>query len=156
MGQVFVLSRLNSGKFSTRGEISLEDETICETLERGPAGGLHPRIPSGKYPITIRHWASKFDTTMRRLLGDEYRGMLLLKNVPGRSAIEIHPANRYGELAGCIAPGLRVLPGQDDEYYVPGGESGPALVKLYNIVYEAIDVDGNVWLEVKDEEDGSR
>ena len=80
----------------TNGEIFLNDTpvTICFTIEL-PWLNNKPRvscIPEGKYGIVPRN-STKF--------GDHF----LLKNVPERSLILIHPANdAVRELKGCIAP----------------------------------------------------
>src|SRR6185503_16039490 len=50
-------------------------------------------IPKGKYEFEL------YDSP------NNNRIVPLLKNVPNRSYIEIHIANEYDELLGCIAPG---------------------------------------------------
>lgn len=49
-------------------------------------------IPTGTYEIVL-YKSPKFKIDV-----------LLLKNVPNRSFIEIHPANKANQLEGCIAP----------------------------------------------------
>lgn len=63
------------------------------TLER-PSNIDHPCIPEGIYQC------DRFQSPHN---GDVW----LLKDVPRRSMIEIHSANIYTELLGCIAPGRR-------------------------------------------------
>lgn len=53
-------------------------------------------IPEGTYPVTC---------TVRY---SNQRLALLLHDVPDRTEIMIHVANRPSELRGCIAPGLRL------------------------------------------------
>ncbi len=88
---------------------------FCVTLER-PDTGDHPCIPHGIYQC------NRFKSPHN---GDVW----LLKDVPGRSMIEIHSANIYTELLGCIAPGRRFG-------YLNGMpavlESKPTMIDLYN------------------------
>lgn len=72
----------------------VEGKPFCLSLER-PATGDHPCIPTGTYQC------DRFQSPHN---GDCW----LLKGVPGRSMIEIHSANIYTQLLGCIAPGRRI------------------------------------------------
>lgn len=70
---------------------------ICLTLER-PWLDNKPEIssiPPGTYG-GIRRKSPRFGIEL-----------FILKDVPGRSYIELHPANIYTQLEGCIALGLR-------------------------------------------------
>ena len=67
----------------------------CVTLER-PAEHEHPRIPEGKYLCKLRY-SPKRDQNVYGLL-----------DVPGRDNIEIHAANWFFQLLGCIAPGREI------------------------------------------------
>lgn len=78
----------------TFGTWFIDDKPFCVTLER-PADGDHPCIPAGIYQC------DRFKSPHN---GDTW----LLKDVPGRSMIEIHSANMYTQLLGCIAPGRRL------------------------------------------------
>jgi hypothetical protein len=88
-------------------ELFLKGETrrLCFILER-PYTGRNTRdnpatpaineseaIMPGKYEITLS-WSPGFKQIM-----------MILLNVPGRSGIRIHVANRPSELKGCLAPG---------------------------------------------------
>lgn len=68
---------------------------VCDTLERARQATDHPCIPEGTYEIEL--YASPAN----------HRIVPLLLDVPGRSMIEIHPANKVSELLGCIAVGER-------------------------------------------------
>jgi hypothetical protein len=98
----------------TLGRIILPGLTL-PTLERpwikNPAGtGGLPRescIPDGYYQLRPHH-SRKFPDSY--ILTGETLGVYGY-SVPqgqdyGRSAILIHPANKVGELLGCIAPGM--------------------------------------------------
>lgn len=87
------LRRLPSTTNGTFGVLFIENTPFCLTLER-PAIGEYPCIPKGTYKC------NRFKSPAN---GDCW----LLENVPNRTMIEIHPANIYTELKGCIAPGRR-------------------------------------------------
>lgn len=100
----------------TLGHLTSNDGAFsCETLERS-ANGDHPCIPAGTYHVTI-DWHHPNDPK-------RYRCPELL-DVPGRSQIQIHIANRVAELLGCIAPGERIAA---DEQSIE--ESGTAFRRL--------------------------
>lgn len=91
------LFRFASTDIATIGRLSDEKTTYGETLER-PWLDNRPRvscIPPGRYLLA---WEPS-----PRLK----RNTLRLVDVPGRSGILIHPANKVTELAGCIAIGTR-------------------------------------------------
>lgn len=104
----FQLRREAQTDRSTLGRLfGPEGEDICFTLERGARNADHPRIPAGEYALAIKTFgSSRFDETLRDLIGSGYVGIVWLPSVFGRSDIEIHPANFISELRGCIAPGL--------------------------------------------------
>lgn len=77
---------------SVIGMIDVDGLIQCFSLER-PRAGDHPCVPEGTYEVAMS-WSEHFQKQMPHLL-----------NVPGRSAIMIHPANWPSELLGCIAPG---------------------------------------------------
>jgi hypothetical protein len=86
----------------TLGKLTSRDgKFMCVTLER-PADGDHPCIPAGIYQVGI-DWHHPTDLEKRYRCPE-------LQDVPGRSQIQIHVANRCGELLGCIAPGERIGP----------------------------------------------
>ncbi len=62
------------------------------------------KIPAGTYEAALRY------SPKHAALDFGYgRGMVYgLKDVPGRTDIELHPANLASQLEGCIAPGAAV------------------------------------------------
>jgi hypothetical protein len=70
------------------GEMSIDDEFTCYTLER-PA----VLIPAGTYPLTY-YFSPHNNMTVP-----------LLHNVPGRTMIEIHAGNTPSDTEGCILVG---------------------------------------------------
>ena len=81
---------------STPGEMFVNGEFQCHTLEPDPKTPYwpeHPSIPAGIYPVQL---------TMSPHMG--YITPILI-GVPGRTAIRIHKANFPKELLGCTAVG---------------------------------------------------
>lgn len=79
----------------TFGELTLPDGWKCFTVEKPWANNERGKscIPAGTYALkTDRYHKGGYD-------------VYELQNVPGRSQILIHRANRAAELEGCIAPG---------------------------------------------------
>jgi hypothetical protein len=79
--------------------VSRDGNFSCVTLERS-VNGDHPAIPAGTYAMGYAMHHGK------------YRCPEVL-DVPGRTAIHIHVANRCAELLGCIAVGENVSPDSD-------------------------------------------
>lgn len=71
------------------------------TVERSKLDASHPCIPAGNYPLKLGLYYSgdgpggKIDYPAYEVL-----------NVPGRTLIKIHAANKASELLGCISPGM--------------------------------------------------
>ena len=83
-------------KTYTKGTLTLPDGTELFSLELPWLNNRHyvSCIPEGEYFF------------MRDTHGRHTYFRVL--NVPGRSAIEFHPANNTSQLQGCIAPCLRI------------------------------------------------
>jgi hypothetical protein len=85
---------------ATEGELHTEDgDLICYTIERSKYDPVHPCIPEGTY-------------TCERYESPKHGEVWLLKNVPGRTYIEIHVVDtvdyvRPAFLQGCIGLGKR-------------------------------------------------
>lgn len=63
------------------------------------------RVPAGRYLMELE-WSPKFK-----------RKLWELKEVPNRSECKIHPSNYWGQLNGCIAPGINLTDLDRDGYY---------------------------------------
>lgn len=85
------------------GTLYVDGRPICFTVER-PWLDNAPNvscIPAGEYRM-VR-------TTTGRTMPDKYIGDTFeVVDVPGRSQIKFHVANRPSELQGCIAPNMSV------------------------------------------------
>lgn len=91
------LERYSYAPDCTLGVLTLVDFE-CFTLELPWLGNRVGRscVPEGRYALHRRpYWGGGYE-------------VLGLREVPARSDILIHIANRPSELRGCIAPGLRV------------------------------------------------
>jgi hypothetical protein len=88
---------LGSNGSPTLGRLVTDDGFSCVTLERS-ASGDHPCVPAGTYTVE---------------LGLHHPGQPhgypcpVITNVPHRTAIHVHVANRAEELQGCVATGER-------------------------------------------------
>lgn len=99
--KTIVVDRDLSTDKGTLGTLAIDGVILCQTLERPwvDANGdlisdkMVSCINSGVYKCRIRE-SKKFGTVIEVL------------NVPNRTAILIHPANRVPELQGCIAVGM--------------------------------------------------
>ena len=87
-----ILTRWAKNPRQTLGRLTLDDQSWL-TVERSYTDVAHPCIPAGSYPLVLDMY---------------HRGgypAYEVRDVPGRSRILIHAANRASELEGCIAPG---------------------------------------------------
>ncbi len=88
-----VLNRIRQGDTGTFGVwFDNAGKQLCCTVER-PLTGVHPCVIPGIY---------NFEKYISPTKGDVW---IMTNPPPGRSEIEIHPANVYTQLLGCIAPG---------------------------------------------------
>jgi hypothetical protein len=102
----FILQRGISTMKTTPGELSLDGNHLCWTLEPPKNNPGRPVcIPAGRYGIEMA-WSTRFQMDTPHL-----------QNVPGRTFIEIHPLNdehlvtmpdgsTHWTTEGCIGPGL--------------------------------------------------
>ena len=83
----------------TNGDLYLNEVFQCHTIELPWLNNQHQHscIPEGTYRL-LHRWTPRF--------GKHF----MVADVPGRSAILVHPANNaITELRGCIAPVLHLL-----------------------------------------------
>lgn len=128
-----VLNRLRYGEKSTLGQLlTAKGLFLSWMLERGPGPNRRgiDRIPAGEYALARRFkdangnwemgWAKRLNQPVVEIVG-----------VPDRSLILCHPANTYGQLKGCLAPGVRHTRGEDGEYSVWSSRDAFAKVNPY-------------------------
>jgi len=116
----------------TNGQLFNGAQLVCRTIEL-PWKDNAPQIsciPEGRYQLVKRHSA-------------KYGHHLLVKRVPKRSYILIHPANvALKELKGCIAP-VTTHTGRGR-----GSESRKARDQLHQLVYPSLSNGETVYLEI--------
>jgi len=118
----------------SNGSVYCGDTFICHTIElpwRDNERGVSC-IPEGRYEL-VKRYSPKF------------KWHLMLKGVPNRSVVLVHPANdALKELKGCIAP-VCELTGEGN-----GLLSKNALTRLLAVVYAALQKE-QVFLTIKSE-----
>lgn len=123
--------------FGTNGEILLEKEHICYSIELPWRNNQQQVscIPEGNYALKRRN--------------SEHLGWhLQLMDVPGRELILIHPANNaQKELKGCIAP-VTLLTGDGQ-----GNSSVAVFSKLKMLVFPLLAKEQEVWLKIEESQE---
>ncbi len=107
----------------TYGVILYDDKPLCVTIERPWINNERniSCIPPGTYQCVPHN-------------GGRFRNVWILKDVPNRTAILIHIANRVNEIEGCIAVGL--------SFYEDGiGSSAVAMNKLRDELPETFELE---------------
>ena len=137
------LKPIKLSEYSTISELLIGNSSTreCYILER-PYKGTNTRdnpatkeineseaILPGRYQLVLS-WSPGFKQIMIEVL-----------NVPGRSGIRMHPANRPSELLGCLAPG-----GSAGVDMVSG--STDALSKFLSKILPVMQSGAKVWLNV--------
>lgn len=116
----------------TNGDLIINDELFSHTIELPWKENEHgiSCIPEGRYEIEKRH-------------SDHLGDHMLLKNVPNRDLILIHPANNaLKELRGCIATVLQLQgPGLGLRSRIP-------FERLQKDIYQAIDKGESVYITI--------
>jgi hypothetical protein len=120
----------------TNGALYSNSSFQCYTIELPWVNNL-PRlscIPEGRYELKKRY-------------SPKFKDHLLVKGVPGRSLVLLHPANdALKELKGCIAP-VSSLDGAGK-----GSDSRKAFKKLLQLVYVALENE-TVYLTIQCKDD---
>lgn len=90
-------------KKSTQGSLYLDGSFFCYTLEPPASIPFQPGdpicVPAGFYPATTYEspkWSARYGYPFL---------VVELRNIPGRSEIEIHIGNRPADTLGCILVG---------------------------------------------------
>lgn len=128
-----LLLRDKSSEFSTIGELFLDVQHFCWTLEdvvRDIKIVGETAIPAGTYEITLT-----FSHRFQRILP-------LLMNVVGYEGVRIHPGNRATDTEGCILLGLN----KSRDFI---SSSKVAFAKLYLRIQDAINRGEKVMIEIR-------
>jgi hypothetical protein len=129
----FTLKRLreDKNKLSTLGALFDEEgRQLCWTLEPGWHENKRQvsRIPAGVYRLTVRKFGGWHERLSKRF-PDMHQGAIELADVPGRSAILIHPFNWHTQTLGCIGPGKEKGFGADGAHAI--FQSNDAYVEIH-------------------------
>jgi hypothetical protein len=120
MGKVVEMLRTVKNDKGCLGTLTVDREFISFTVEL-PDRGNKPNVscfPAGAY--TLRK------TTTSKTMPDKYRGVAyVVEDVPGRSQIKFHVANKPSELLGCVGPNETL-----DSKAMVGGRSKAAVKKF--------------------------
>jgi hypothetical protein len=117
---------------STIGELSIDGEFFCHTLEdvvrQGPKVYGKTAIPAGTYEVII-DFSKHFKKKMPHIL-----------NVPGFEGIRIHTGNKAEDTEGCILLGLTKGPD-----FI--GRSRDAYAKFFNLLEAGLE-EGKVFITI--------
>ena len=133
-----ILKRIAKRKSYTIGNLHVDGERFCDTLEpkwRDYAHGAYKvkgssAIPEGRYPVVIT-WSPKFK-----------KWLPLLLHVPRFEGIRIHAGNTSCDTEGCIFVGQNTKPGQVLD-------SAIWLKRLKDKIVEAKDRGEPVWITIQ-------
>ncbi|MGP1274361.1 MAG: DUF5675 family protein [Caulobacterales bacterium] len=149
MSAEWVLQRLEQDAHATLGELrDPKGNRLCWTLENAWRNNERrvSRIPAGRYRVILRDFGSWNDRLAARFPAI-HRGAIELIDVPGRSAILIHPGNYHTDTLGCILPGQIKGRGPDDSLAVL--QSGAAYAAIYPRLVDLAQSAGHI--RVRDE-----
>jgi hypothetical protein len=127
------IKRTNFTDKSTVGELYVNDEFFCYTLEdvvREEKIKNETAIPAGEYEITITY-SPRFK-----------RYLPLLHDVPNFSGVRIHPGNTANDTEGCILVGMT----KSTDFI---GRSREAFNKLYPMLVHASQQGEKLILNIK-------
>lgn len=136
MSSTVTLNRLEGDAGGFSGELLVDDEHMCYTIELPWKGNAQDVscIPAGRYHLSMIQ-SPHFGCLMPHIL-----------DVPGRTAEELHAVNNLAELLGCV--GLGDVPGPG---YTLAYPAHPAQVR-FNAWMES--VGGTALLVVNDPPQG--
>lgn len=98
------LDRRDFMDLSTIGNFIIDGDIFCKSLELS----CRKANTEGKMAIAPGRYELKINTDITTDKEKKFGFTIIqLLDVPGRTNIEIHPANWPAELQGCIAPGMR-------------------------------------------------
>lgn len=132
------VNRIFKASTYTIGELSVNDNYLCDTLEDRvrPTGEKvygETAIPSGTYTVTLSY-SNRFKKTMPEIL-----------NVPNFSGIRIHCGNSSKDTEGCLLVGK--WDGKTENWI---SDSKNSYNKLYSLLEEAFNKKENITITIKD------
>ncbi|MFH1964286.1 MAG: DUF5675 family protein [Acidobacteriota bacterium] len=123
--------RYSETEESTLDVLLIDGYFACHLLE--PPYGR--RIPGGIYDLGLQQ-IGNLHLTYKKKFPDSHRGMILVKNVPGRTGILFHIGNFVQDTDGCLLTGTTCNNNQLD----PGRlfQSTDAFLRMSPVVTDAI------------------
>lgn len=140
------IDRLRENGKATGGELYIEEEFECYTLEdehRDVKVAGETRIPAGTYRIKLRGSGGSINPKYAARYPN-HKGMLWLQDVPGFTWIYIHTGNTEEHTDGCILVGDTIRPGD-----LTIGQSRAAYERLYDKLVDAAARD-DLTIEIRD------
>lgn len=110
------VERITSDNETTVSMIFVDGVFQCFGLEdeyRETKVPQETRIPSGKYPVSLRT-VGGFHNRYKKKFSDIHNGMLHIQNVPNFEYILIHVGNTDENTAGCLLVGTGATCRKDD------------------------------------------
>ncbi|MGY6663352.1 MAG: DUF5675 family protein [Glycocaulis sp.] len=146
----WTLQRLEQDAHATLGELrDPQGNRLCWTLENRWRNNERrvSRIPAGRYRVIFQPVLGGWHARLAARFPAIHHRPIELADVPGRSAILIHPGNFHTDTLGCILPGQIKMRGPDDSLAV--GQSGAAYVAIYPRLADLANAGG--FIRVRDE-----
>lgn len=154
-----VVYRQPSKEESTRGELYIDGDAFCDTLEdekREIKVSGETRIPSGRYPVVLNErYDEKGDedptpmTKKYRSKFDWFLWHIQVMNVPGFSNIYIHIGNYESNTDGCLLLGTGF---EDYDKESAIWHSGVTYEEFYKTVVPLLNNGEDVWITYVDHE----
>lgn len=113
------INRFSKNKFCVHSEIKINKKFISYAFENNQY-----LIPAGLYPA-------------KYYFSPHFKCLVILLMVPGHSFIEIHPANFYTQLKGCIAPVKRI-----------SEQGGLQSVKILSYIFKQIPTISSIQVQI--------
>jgi len=135
------LQRETSVGNTTPGQLFIDGEFFCYTVERLLSDPYHPAIRAGTYQVSVRG-------TYNTKLWTPYSNRWLphIEGVSGRVGIEMHSGNSSQDSEGCVIVGYH----RDSPDVITGGTTHPCLKDLIDRMLKALDAKEGITITVLD------
>ena len=147
-----VVYRQISKEESTRGELFIDGEKFCDTLEdefRTKKVMGETRIPSGRYKLELRKVLSPMTKNYRSKY-DWFLWHIQVMEVPNFSNVYIHVGNWEKDTDACLLIG-NGFTDYDDKSAI--WKSKPAFEEFYKTIVPLLDSGTGVWITYVDHPD---
>ena len=131
-----LLTRFDKTKDTTFCRISIDNKTICytvEDLERAHKEYGITAIPCGEYTLELITYGRHHTQYLNTYGATFHKGMIHLKDVPNYEGILIHKGNFAKDTLGCILPNSQINKDENRGY-----GSGNAYKVIYPIIRDKL------------------